>query len=92
MVQGVRVVQHPSSERLHKYRSSSVEHVSNKAPYISENSGSYPLSKRLSVSVLKFSSETAIDRVAMDTPQQPLVDAENPAITILRLSGYVCEC
>lgn len=90
VVQGVRVVKLPSSERLHKYRASSIEHASNKTPSISEHRGNYPLSERLSISVLKLSSETAVDRVALVTPQKPRVEAERPAITVLRLSGYVC--
>ena len=90
VVQSVRVVKLPSSGRLHKYRASSVEHASNKTSLISEHLGNYPLSERLSVPVMKLSSEIAVDRVALAPPQQPRVEVERPAITVLRLSGYVC--
>ena len=90
MVQGVRVVKPPSSERLHKYRASSNEHASNKTPPISEYRGDDPLFERLSVPVLKLSSEPAVDRVALINPEQRRIEAEHPAITVLRLSGYVC--
>ena len=90
VIQSVRVVKLPSSGNLHRYRASSIEHASHKTPSISEHRGNYPLAERLSISVSKFPSETAVDRVALITPQQPCVEAERPAITVLRLSSYVC--
>ena len=90
VIQGVRVLKFPNREGLHNYQASSGEAESDKTVSDPENSGVHLISERPSFSFLGLSSKTGDSCVVQLDPQQNPIEAERPALTVLRLSGYVC--
>lgn len=91
MIQNVRVIKFPKREGLHNYQASSKPPSLPKILSVSEASGQYPFAVEPSTSTLRFLAETSDGCVTRVTPREKPIEAERPAITVLRLSGYVCE-
>ena len=91
VAQGVRVIKIPNTVRPHDYQTSSLEHASHKSPSISKYDTTRPSPEGPSFSILRLSSEASINSGAHAAPQNSSVEVERPTVTVLRLSGYVCE-